>query len=171
LAFGYFERTDLGRSEDRDFEFNDEDNDFLNLFKNGSGSSVPIPEFGEYLPEREGGGFFSRLFLRSYSKHAWARYSGVSGHLRMSSKGKIHYVRSHSRNTGEFWNWAAWTPLSWVVFPIIFLKLQQHHSWKIQEILWHSFFAAIGSLLADLALILTLFFLGVWLIIKVWNFF
>jgi len=110
--------------------------------------------------------FLSRLIDTSVSRHSWTRSSSVTGHYRTSKNGNVHFVRGHSRDTGDFWNWAAWTPLSWVALPVLFFMLQLHHAWNIKEILWHLLIASVASLFADAALILgiTLFF--IWIIYK-----
>jgi hypothetical protein len=110
--------------------------------------------------------FLSRLIDTSVSRHSWTRSSSVTGHYRTSKNGNVHYVRGHSRDTGDFWNWAAWTPLSWVALPVVFLMLQLHHAWNIKGILWHLFIASVASLFADAALILGITLFIIWIIYK-----
>ena len=110
--------------------------------------------------------FLSRLIDTSVSRHSWTRSSSVTGHYRTSKNGNVHFVRGHSRDTGDFWNWAAWTPLSWLVLPVFFLKLQIHHPWNLKGVVGHLALAAFASLFADLAFVMLILIFGGWIVIK-----
>ena len=111
-------------------------------------------------------GFIERIFSNFSENHSWTRFSHVSGHYRRSVNGNVHFVRGHSRNTGDFWNWAAWTPLSWLVLPVLFLKLQIHHPWNLKGVVGHLALAAFASLFADLAFVMLILIFGGWIVIK-----
>jgi hypothetical protein len=147
---------------------------FNKAFQENSKAKPPIapsPSVPTFYDSFQKQGVIDRFFGNFTENHSWTRFSHVSGHYRTSVNGNVHFVRGHSRNSGDFWNWAAWTPLSWILFPILFLKLQIHHAWNIKGIFGHLALSAIISLFADLALVLLFLLIGCWLVLKLIGFF
>lgn len=117
--------------------------------------------------KRSFGALLSDIFTTSVDQHQWSRFSNVRGHLRTSVNGNVHFVSAHSRYTGDFWNWFAWTPLSWLAFPAIFIYMQRHSEATFGFIVLNLFVAWIGACLADAAIAISLVVGTVWLFLRI----
>ena len=117
-------------------------------------------------------GFENRWFgglLNKVMDFEGIKLTGVSGHWRTSSLGNVHWVRSHTRQYGSFYNFMNFSALSLIAFPLYFFYFQHH--WGVTGWRGHLLLALLGSLFADVTLLVAGLILFIWVLIKICHIF